>query len=83
MRIETVRPRRLVQGAFSPLLLLQDKERSLTWSKQGLSGRTLRRLPVLAHAKHIGGNRATLEHWIEGMIKTVKEEGDQLALVNE
>jgi hypothetical protein len=49
---------------------------------QGMSGRTLRRLPVLAHARHIslsalpdvGGKATKLEVWIRAMDKVVDEE---------
>lgn len=48
-----------------------------------MSGRTLRRLPVLAHSKYIRSqSKVSLEVWIEAMITTVKEEGEQLLLVN-
>jgi hypothetical protein len=47
-----------------------------------MSGRTLRRLPVLAHARHIslsampdvGGKATRLETWIGAMEKVVDEE---------
>ncbi|GAA5858012.1 hypothetical protein JCM5353_008163 [Sporobolomyces roseus] len=56
---------------------------------QGMSGRTLRRLPVLAHARHIGlhaqggkkkgGSRMPkMEIWLEAMEKCVEEEGNEL-----
>jgi len=57
-----------------------------------MSGRTLRRLPVLAHARHIGlhaqggggkkkkgGSRMPkMEVWLEAMEKCVEEEGNEL-----
>ncbi|GAA6016077.1 hypothetical protein JCM8202_005403 [Rhodotorula sphaerocarpa] len=54
---------------------------------QGLSGRTLRRLPVLAHARHIGSRLASiarpkLESWIVAMRKCVQEEGKEMDRVN-
>jgi len=47
--------------------------------KQGMSGRSLRRLPVLAHARYIGasalGGRATdIEVWLAAMTKVVEEQ---------
>ncbi|GAA5897625.1 Pch2p [Sporobolomyces salmoneus] len=61
---------------------------------QGMSGRTLRRLPVLAHARHIGLHGATsssrsksrmpkMEVWLEAMEKCVEEEGKELDKVLE
>ncbi|GAA5845714.1 hypothetical protein JCM3766R1_001146 [Sporobolomyces carnicolor] len=65
---------------------------------QGMSGRTLRRLPVLAHARHIGlhavaprsgpgrKNRSRMpkmEVWLEAMDKCVEEEGVELDKVLE
>ncbi|KAG8930884.1 hypothetical protein FRC01_002134 [Tulasnella sp. 417] len=50
---------------------------------QGMSGRTLRRLPVLAHARHIGasaslGSRASgIEVWLDAMAKVVEEESKE------
>ncbi|KPV73534.1 uncharacterized protein RHOBADRAFT_38097 [Rhodotorula graminis WP1] len=51
--------------------------------QQGLSGRTLRRLPVLAHARHIAVSfassaRPRLATWLEAMRKTVEEEGREM-----
>ncbi|BGP18675.1 hypothetical protein JCM10213v2_006741 [Rhodosporidiobolus nylandii] len=54
---------------------------------QGLSGRTLRRLPVLAHARHLSlssfssGRRAPLEKWLDAMCKCVEEEGREMERV--
>ncbi|GAA5842023.1 hypothetical protein JCM9279_002758 [Rhodotorula babjevae] len=50
---------------------------------QGLSGRTLRRLPVLAHARHIAVSfassaRPRLATWLEAIRKTVEEEGKEM-----
>lgn len=47
----------------------------LAQSCQGLSGRSLRRLPVLAHAHHIGTAHAPVdcEVWLEAMAKAVQE----------
>lgn len=49
-----------------------------------MSGRTLRRLPVLAHARYIGMslNSPPMEVWLEAMSKAVKEESDQMDLVD-
>ncbi|KIO30216.1 hypothetical protein M407DRAFT_69382 [Tulasnella calospora MUT 4182] len=50
---------------------------------KGMSGRTLRRLPVLAHARHIGasaslGSRASgIEVWLDAMVKVVEEESNE------
>ncbi|GAA5954754.1 hypothetical protein JCM8115_005518 [Rhodotorula mucilaginosa] len=54
---------------------------------KGLSGRTLRRLPVLAHARHIAMSydatvRPKLETWIEAMRKCVAEDNVELEKVN-
>lgn len=54
---------------------------------QGLSGRTLRRLPVLAHARHIAMSydataRPKLETWIEAMRKCAAEDNVELEKVN-
>ncbi|BGP42320.1 hypothetical protein JCM10449v2_006325 [Rhodotorula kratochvilovae] len=56
---------------------------SLAHECTGLSGRTLRRLPVLAHARHIAVSYASsarpkLEVWLEAMRKTVEEEGREM-----
>lgn len=61
-----------------------------------MSGRLLRRLPVLAHARHIGmsasagsssssssGGKPSMETWLEAMEKCVVEEGEQLGKVME
>lgn len=56
-----------------------------------MSGRTLRRLPVLAHARHIalsslpdeGGRAAKLSTWIRAMEKVVKEENVAIKTVRE
>lgn len=42
---------------------------------KGLSGRSLRRLPVLAHAHHIGMSQAPIECevWLKAMLKAVEE----------
>ncbi|KAJ9101158.1 hypothetical protein QFC21_003376 [Naganishia friedmannii] len=56
---------------------------------QGMSGRTLRRLPVLAHARYIGINttdemhHSPLEDWIHAIEKVVEDEGDQLRHLEE
>jgi hypothetical protein len=41
-----------------------------------MSGRTLRRLPVLAHAKYIGmrTNKVGLESWLGAMEKCMKDQ---------
>ncbi|TKA52078.1 hypothetical protein B0A53_04738 [Rhodotorula sp. CCFEE 5036] len=54
---------------------------------KGLSGRTLRRLPVLAHARHIAMSydatvRPKLETWIEAMRKCAAEDNVELEKVN-
>jgi hypothetical protein len=48
-----------------------------------MSGRTLRRLPVLAHARHMsnaapGTGPIKMRIWLEAMKKSVQEEGDQM-----
>lgn len=50
------------------------------FTTQGMSGRTLRRLPVLAHAKHIGmtTHKPKMEVWLRAMAASVKEEGEQM-----
>ncbi|GAA5823877.1 hypothetical protein JCM11251_003328 [Rhodosporidiobolus azoricus] len=55
---------------------------------KGLSGRTLRRLPVLAHARHLSSSsslgaasRPRLEKWLEAMVKCVEEEGREMEKV--
>lgn len=54
-----------------------------------MSGRSLRRLPVLAHARHIGINttdemhQSPVEDWIEAMQKVVAEEGEQMKRLEE
>lgn len=50
---------------------------------QGMSGRSLRRLPVLAHARHIGasaslGTRASsIDVWLDAMAKVVEGESNE------
>lgn len=66
---------------FVPRLIVNGDRR------QGLSGRTLRRLPVLAHARHIGSRLASiarpkLESWIVAMRKCVQSEGKEMDRVN-
>ncbi|KAJ9126089.1 hypothetical protein QFC24_002361 [Naganishia onofrii] len=62
---------------------------SLAETCQGMSGRTLRRLPVLAHARYIGINttdemhHSPLEDWIHAMERVVDDEGDQLRHLEE
>lgn len=59
--------------------------------KQQMSGRTLRRLPVLAHARHIGmsgsgggrGGKLGMERWLEAMVKCVGEEEEQMGRIEE
>ncbi|GJN92359.1 hypothetical protein Rhopal_005389-T1 [Rhodotorula paludigena] len=56
---------------------------SLAQQCQGLSGRTLRRLPVLAHARHIATSfasaaRPRLQTWLEAMRRVVDEEGREM-----
>ncbi|GAA5974715.1 hypothetical protein JCM11641_007236 [Rhodosporidiobolus odoratus] len=67
-----------------------EKLYDLSHACQGLSGRTLRRLPVLAHARHISssasfsftsGRRPGLEKWIDAMRKCVEEEGKEMEKV--
>ncbi len=51
-----------------------------------MSGRTLRRLPVLAHARYIGYSKdisAPVEEWIEAMYKVVQDEGKQMKKLEE
>lgn len=56
-----------------------------------MSGRTLRRLPVLAHARYISintlpevGNKATkLASWIGAMEKVVRDENEAIKNVQE
>ncbi|KAL7415362.1 P-loop containing nucleoside triphosphate hydrolase protein [Mrakia frigida] len=58
---------------------------------EGMSGRTLRRLPVLAHARYISintlpevGNKATkLASWIRAMEKVVKDENEAIKNVQD
>ncbi|CBQ69985.1 related to PCH2-putative ATPase [Sporisorium reilianum SRZ2] len=47
----------------------------LAYACKGLSGRSLRRLPVLAHAHHIGMAQAPIECevWLEAMAKALQE----------
>jgi len=60
-------------------------------SSQGMSGRTLRRLPVLAHARYISintlpevGNKATkLASWISAMEKVVRDENEAIKNVQD
>lgn len=58
---------------------------SLSPPLQGLSGRTLRRLPVLAHARHLSlayaGARPRLEKWLDAMRLCVEEEGREMEKV--
>ncbi|KAK4050742.1 hypothetical protein OIO90_004964 [Microbotryomycetes sp. JL221] len=50
----------------------------------GMSGRTLRRLPVLAHANHIRThNRVSLENWIDAMCKSAQQEAEQMNRVKQ
>ncbi|KAJ9118691.1 hypothetical protein QFC22_003911 [Naganishia vaughanmartiniae] len=62
---------------------------SLAERCQGMSGRTLRRLPVLAHARYIGINttdemhHSPLEDWIHALERVVEDEGDQLRHLEE
>lgn len=51
-----------------------------------MSGRLLRRLPVLAHARHIGmggSKRPKMQVWLDAMTKCVREEGRQMDKVLE
>ncbi|GAA6029000.1 hypothetical protein JCM8097_001545 [Rhodosporidiobolus ruineniae] len=63
---------------------------------QGLSGRTLRRLPVLAHARHLSASFSALslsstswrsglglEKWLQAMGKCVEEQGREMDRVME
>lgn len=48
-----------------------------------MSGRTLRRLPMLAHARHLGmgarlGTRVKVDRWLAAMATTIEEEAVQL-----
>lgn len=49
--------------------------RQLSHLCKGLSGRTLRRLPVLAHARHIGLAQTPIDLnlWLDGMWKALHE----------
>ncbi|ORY89054.1 P-loop containing nucleoside triphosphate hydrolase protein [Leucosporidium creatinivorum] len=59
--------------------------------KQQFSGRTLRRLPVLAHARHLGlsssissaGQGTRMEQWLEAMRKCVEEEVREMGKIEE
>jgi hypothetical protein len=54
-----------------------------------MSGRTLRRLPVLAHARYIGINttdemhESPVEDWIDAMERVVSDEGEQMRHLEE
>ncbi|KAM0754327.1 AAA-domain-containing protein [Meredithblackwellia eburnea MCA 4105] len=48
-----------------------------------LSGRALRRLPVLAHAKYGTGTSTRLEDWLEAMVRCVRGELVQTKMVGE
>ncbi|KAM0790830.1 hypothetical protein ACM66B_004675 [Microbotryomycetes sp. NB124-2] len=51
---------------------------------RGMSGRTLRRLPVIAHATHIKKHsRVPLHAWIEAMMKAVADERAQMDKVRQ
>ncbi|KAI5451283.1 hypothetical protein NCC49_001879 [Naganishia albida] len=56
---------------------------------EGMSGRTLRRLPVLAHARYIGINttddmhESPVEDWIDAMERVVNDEGTQMRYLEE
>ncbi|KAJ9100921.1 hypothetical protein QFC20_005337 [Naganishia adeliensis] len=56
---------------------------------EGMSGRTLRRLPVLAHARYIGNNttdemhESPVEDWIDAMERVVTDEGTQMRHLEE
>lgn len=54
----------------------------------GMSGRTLRRLPVLAHARHIGvssvgGRASSVEVWLKALGKVVQEESTSRGAIKE
>ncbi|BGP26603.1 thyroid receptor-interacting protein 13 [Rhodotorula toruloides] len=54
---------------------------------QGLSGRTLRRLPVLAHARHISSSfassaRPRLETWLDAIRTCIEEEGKEMQKID-
>lgn len=61
--------------------LLSWKLYSLSAKCTGMSGRTLRRLPVLAHSRYIGctdpDNTADLEIWLDALALVVEDEADQ------
>lgn len=51
-----------------------------------MSGRTLRRLPVLAHARYIshsgsGSAKPSMETWLKAIAKCVEDEGAELEKV--
>ena len=57
---------------------------ALACHAQRLSGRSLRRLPVLSHARYIGmtsGSASDVEVWLKAMSKCVEDEGKQMELV--
>lgn len=58
---------------------------NIAYGCKGMSGRSLRRLPVLAHAHHIGMAEAPIdcELWLEAMAKAFREiQGEQQSTVN-
>ncbi|GAA5869127.1 hypothetical protein JCM3774_003958 [Rhodotorula dairenensis] len=75
------------ESGDNPALYCSLKLYELAEECKGLSGRTLRRLPVLAHARHIAvshdaAERPGLETWIEAMRKCAIEDARELDKVN-
>lgn len=53
---------------------------AISATARGLSGRSLRRLPLLMHSLHLQREVSTINDALEALLKTVKEELDKLML---
>ena len=54
--------------------------------KQSMSGRTLRRLPVLAHARYLSlgakaGARLEVRYWLDAMLKIVADDAREMSRI--
>lgn len=63
--------KRAERGRLASLKL---KELAHTCYDQSLSGRFLRKLPLMAHARYLHGEKARIDRWVDALSRTVVNE---------
>lgn len=63
--------RRAERGRLASRKLMEVAQRCKDW---GFSGRFLRKVPLMAHAKYLNGSEARIDRWVEALERAVVDE---------